>query len=146
VPVEAPGARGRARPQARRAPGPGRDAVRDWLLGEAKPEPGLLALERSCRDDGWGLPAYLIGRRLYGHGAFDDAAAWFERAEGAGLPDPLLAAENLRLAGRAAYRAGRWEDARRSFGRLEAAAPTRGYAEGARSWRRRLEWLTRSAR
>ena len=133
----------RAKSQATAAPPARSDtsshAIRDWLLGRSDPLTGLLALQRIVDADGWALPAYLVGRRLYADGSWTEAASWFARARALDLGDPMLTAENLRLLGRAAYRAGQ-PSAAEAFAALEAAAPSEGYAEGARSWRRRLAW------
>ncbi len=116
-------------------------AVRDWLLGRSEASTGLLGLQRIVQSERWALPAYLVARRLYGDAQWTEAASWFGQARQLDLGDPLLAAENLRLLGRAAYRAGQPAIAAEAFEALEAAAPSEGYAEGARSWRRRLAWL-----
>jgi len=130
------------------ASAPGRSAesasaVRRWLLGRSSPESGLLALQRAALSEAWALPAYLIGRRLYGRGEWTASVAWFTKAQRLGLDDPLLAAENLRLLGRAAYGADQPSIALEAFEALEASTPAPGYVAGARSWRRRLAWRNR---
>ena len=135
----------RAKSQATAPARSGGDGVRDWLLGRSDAEPGLLALQRLVIEDRWGLPAYLVGRRMYGDDAWAEATSWFQEARKLGLGDPLLAAENLRLLGRAAYRAGQPAIAAEAFEALEAAAPSSGYGQGARSWRHRLVWLQEEA-
>jgi len=120
-------------------------AVRDWLLGKSSTEVGLLALQRAALAEAWGLPAYLIGRRLYGRGEWGAGVAWLTKAAVLGLEDPLLAAENLRLLGRAAYRADQPSASSEAFAALEALASAPGYVAGARSWRRRLAWRNRGA-
>ena len=104
---------------------------------------GLLALQRAALSEAWALPAYLIGRRLYGRGEWAAAVAWLTKAQRLGPTDPLLAAENLRLLGRAAYRADQPSIALEAFEALEALEPAPGYVAGARSWRRRLAWRNR---
>jgi len=109
------------------------DVVREWLLGRRLGDSALLALHEAAQDGG-ALPAYLLGRRLFNGRDWEVAAVWLERAADAGLGDPLLAGENLRLLGQARYRAGEREAAARAFQALLGAAPSPGYTEGAAMW------------
>ncbi len=116
------------------------DAVRDYLLERVRSEVALLDLQAAAVEgEGWGLPAYLLGRRLYGLSEWSRAAQWLARAAELGVGDPLLTGEDLRLLGRALHRAGRAQEAAAAFTRLWADAPTRGYQEGAAAWLGRLQ-------
>lgn len=145
-------------------------AVKLWALGQAELEPvlrsyllepeerwgALVGLALRAGELQEGLLDYLVGRALVGQGQPEEGIRALRRAlprlrsdepAGAGrtwaeLPDARLgiAAECLRLLGRAQYLVGRFAEAGESFSSLGRLAPWSGWRAMAEDWEARCRW------
>jgi tetratricopeptide (TPR) repeat protein len=117
--------------------------LRAFLLddGRAAPSPIAIYLLQGllARVPDHPVVHYLLGRQLWNQGKPELARAHFETADRAGLPE-RLAAENLRLLGQCAWRAGDRSAARATFERLTEPEHALGVREEAYDWLDRLEW------
>lgn len=125
--------------------GPG-EAVRDYLTRPRKDADALAFLaESAAQAPGEPLIAYLLGRRQFLTGAYDEAAATLARAHADGWPSEVVA-ERERMRGISLYFTGAPLKAREHLAAADAALPAqalglRGEVQG---WMTRCDWKAKA--
>lgn len=95
----------------------------------------------------WGLGYYLLGRQLYFNEEYTTATRYLLKADGFGLPHPVLQHENTRLLGLNAYHLKQYNQAITHFQHLAADATlAAGTILNAKDWIQRCEWANEHTR